>query len=296
MNDALPAQPRFRVIVNPQAGRGRGRLLLPQVKGLLQGLRHDLVLTEAPRHATTLARAAADDGYDAVVAVGGDGTVLEVINGLAGRETALGVLPIGSGNDFVKPLGIPRDLAGAVAHLHSGRLRRIDVGRMGDTYFGNGLGMGFDAQVAMEALALLRLRGFALYLAAIWRTAWRFRAPLLTIGFDGQEISGRYLMACVANGRCLAANFWLTPHAEMDDGLLDLCLIKAMPLPLFFYHLPKVTRGKHTRLREVTLRRASRVHVEADRPVPVHADGEILAEAATALEVEIVPGALRVIA
>jgi diacylglycerol kinase (ATP) len=296
MSSALSARPHFLVIVNPCAGRGQGERLLPRIKALFEGQRHNLAITEAPHHATTLARAAADAGYDAVVAAGGDGTVLEVINGLVGRDTALGVLPIGSGNDFVKPLDIPRDLDGASARLRAGRARRIDLGRAGDTYFGNGVGLGFDARVAMEARSLPRLRGSSLYLAAIVRTAWRFRAPTLQVQFDGQSVQGRYLMANVANGRCLAANFWLTPQAEMDDGQLDLCLIRQMPLAVFFYHLPKVTQGKHTHLREVTLARARHVRVEADRPVPVHADGEILAEAATSLDVEVVPQALWVIA
>jgi len=287
---------RYRVIVNPWAGRGAGQRLLPRMADLLAGLHYDLVVTEYPRHATELAAAAATrGGYDAVVAVGGDGTVLEVLNGLIGTEIPLAVLPIGSGNDFVKPLGIPRDLQAAALLLWDGRARRIDLGRTGSTYFGNGLGIGFDAQVANEARRLPRLAGLTLYLVALWRTAWRFRAPPMTISFDGRETRGRYLMANVANGRCLAANFWLAPQAEMDDGLFDLCLIRHMPLPLFFYHIPKVFKGKHTRLREVTMARARSVQVETAWPVPVHADGEILAEATTFLEVEIVPSALRVL-
>lgn len=295
MSLLLPANPRYRIIVNPVAGRGRGARLLPRIHELLAGWRYDLVLTRFRRHATELAAAAADSGYDVVVAVGGDGTTLEVLNGLAGRETALAVLPIGSGNDFVKPLGIPTDLEAAVRLLRQGRLHAIDLGRAGDTYFGNMLGMGFDARVAIETYRLPRLRGFALYLAALWRTVWRYRAPHLRIECDGQVREGRFLMANVANGRCQGANFWLTPTAQMDDGYFDLCLIAAMPIPLFFYHLPKVFRGKHTRLREVTMLQARRVSVRADTPIAVHADGEILAEATTALQVEIVPRALRVL-
>jgi len=295
LTSCLPAHSRYRVIVNPWAGRGNGQRLLPQVRGLLQGLPHDLVLTEAPRHATALAAAAADEGYEVVVAVGGDGTNFEVLNGLAGRETAMAFLPIGSGNDLIKPLGIPRDLAGAARRLREGRVRRIDLGRVGDTYFGNGLGVGFDARVALESYRLPRLRGLPLYMAAIWRAVWRFHSPALTIHYDGREIQGRFMMANVANGRCLAAGFWLTPQAEMDDGLLDLCLVADMPLPIFFYHLPKVLRGRHTHLREVTMLRARRVTVEAQSPVPMHADGEVLDEAVTSLGIEVVPGALRVL-
>lgn len=295
MSFSLPANPRYRVIVNPVAGRGRGARLLPQIEVLLSGLRYDLVLTRSHRHATELAAAAADSGYDAVVAVGGDGTTLEVLNGLAGRDTPLAVLPIGSGNDFVKPLGIPTDLEAAAALLRRGHLRRIDLGRAGPTYFGNMLGMGFDARVAIETYRLPRLRGFALYLAALWRTVWHYRAPYLHIECDGQVREGRFLMANVANGRCQGANFWLTPAAQMDDGLFDLCLITDMPIPLFFYHLPKVFRGRHTRLREVTMLQARRVSVRAETPIAVHADGEILSEASTSLEVEIVPGALWVV-
>jgi YegS/Rv2252/BmrU family lipid kinase len=291
----LPPEPRYRVIVNPAAGRGRGARLLPHLPALLQGLRYDLVQTEAPRHATLLAASAAEEGYDVVVAVGGDGTTFEVINGLAGRDTALAVLPIGSGNDMIKPLGIPTDLPAAVERLRRGKVRRIDLGRVGQTFFGNMLGIGFDARVAVETYRLPRLHGFALYLAALGRTVWRYRSPYLHLESDLQALEGRFLLAAVANGRCQGANFWLTPQAEMDDGYLDLCLISDMPLPLFFYHLPKVFRGKHTRLREVTMLRVRRLRVHSAEPVAVHADGEILAEAATRLEIEIVPAALSVL-
>lgn len=292
---SFPPEPRYRVIVNPTAGRGNGARLLPYLHNLLRGLHYDLVQTEAPRHATALAASAADEGYDVVVAVGGDGTTFEVINGLAGRDTALAVLPIGSGNDFVKPLGIPTDLPAAVERLRRGRVRRIDLGRVGPTYFGNMLGIGFDARVAVETYRLPRLHGFALYLVALWKTVWRYRSPYLHLECDGQSLEGRFLLAAVGNGRCQGANFWLTPQAEMDDGYLDLCLISDMPLPLFFYHLPKVFRGKHTRLREVKMLRARHVRVRSAEPVAVHADGEILAEAATELEVEVRPAALQVV-
>ncbi|MGB9723353.1 MAG: diacylglycerol/lipid kinase family protein [Chloroflexia bacterium] len=291
----LPPDPRYRVIVNPTAGRGRGARLLPYLHTLLQGLRYELVQTEAPRQATALAAAAAEEGYEVVVAVGGDGTTFEVINGLAGRDTALAVLPIGSGNDFIKPLGIPTDLPAAVACLRRGRVRRIDLGHVGQTYFGNMLGIGFDARVAVETYRLPHLHGFALYLAALWKTVWRYRSPYLHLEGDARSFEGRFLLVAVGNGRCQGANFWLTPEAEMDDGYLDLCLISDMPLPLFFYHLPKVFRGKHTRLREVRMLRARRIRVRSAEPVAVHADGEVLAEAATEVEVEIRPAALRVV-
>lgn len=285
----------YRVIVNPWAGRGTGARLLPSLPALLEGLPCSIVTTEGPRHATELAAAAAREGVEAVVACGGDGTVLEVLNGLVGSSATLAVLPIGSGNDFIKPLGIPRDLHAAVRLLHDGTVRRIDVGRTGHTCFGNGLGIGFDARVAIETRHFPRLRGFPLYLAALWRAVWRYRPCPMRVRIDGEKVEGRFLMLAVANGRCLAANFWLTPEAEMDDGLFDLCLVRAMPLPLFFYHLPKVTRGRHTHLSEVYMARARHVTVESATPLPVHADGEILSEGTTTLEVEILPKAVGVL-
>lgn len=285
----------YRVIVNPWAGRGAGARLLPSLPALLEGLPCSIVTTEGPRHATELAAAAVREGAGVVVACGGDGTVLEVLNGLAGTSTALAVLPIGSGNDFIKPLGIPRDLHAAVRLLHDGAVRRIDLGRAGDTCFGNGLGIGFDARVAIETRHFPRLRGFPLYLAALWRAVWRYRPCPMRVEMDGKTLEGRFLMLAVANGRCLAANFWLTPQAEMDDGLFDLCLVRAMPLPVFFYHLPKVTRGRHIHLREVYMARARHVVVESATPLPVHADGEILSEGTTRLEVEILPKAVGVL-
>lgn len=291
---ALPDRPRYRVILNPWAGRGIGGRAIPRLEALLQGLPYDLVLTEAPRHATALAAEAVEAGYDVVVAAGGDGTTLEVINGLVGRKAALAVLPLGSGNDFLKPLGVPNDLEAAAHRLRRGRTCVVDVGRVGDTYFGNGVGVGFDAQVAIETYRMPRLRGLPLYLAALVRTVRHYSSPPMTIRCDEQIVTGRYLAVVVANGRCYGGGFWLAPDAEMDDGLFDLCLIEHMPIPRFFYNLPKVFKGTHVHMREVTMGRAGRVVVEASEPVPVHADGEVISPGTTSLEIQIVPQALRV--
>ena len=181
----------YRIIVNPTAGRGEGERAVPRIEKLLrdQGLDYELVRTERPWHAAELAQEAAEMGVDVVVAVGGDGTANEVLNGLMQvpqerRTCALSVLCVGSGNDFAFGVGIPADLDEGVRVLAEGYKRTIDVGHVvgGEyphgRYFGNGIGVGFDAVVGFVAATLKRLHGFAGYIVATLKTVFIYYPPL----------------------------------------------------------------------------------------------------------------------
>ncbi|MCX7682931.1 MAG: YegS/Rv2252/BmrU family lipid kinase, partial [Anaerolineae bacterium] len=235
--------PRYKVILNPAARRGTGVQSLPRIKRLLaeQGLEFDLVCTERPWHAAELAREAAQDGYDVIVAAGGDGTVNEVINGLmtvpsnSGNDgrPALGVLCVGQGNDFAYGTGIPLDLEAACQALARGHRRRVDVGRVvGDgypkgRYFGNGIGIGFDAVVGFEASRMTRLSGFPAYLVAVLKTVFLYyKAPLSRIEYDDQTIVQPSLMVSIMNGRRMGGGFYMAPDGEPDDGRFDLCIAR----------------------------------------------------------------------
>lgn len=202
------------------------------------GLDFDVVRTERPWHAAELAEQAALSGYDVVVAVGGDGTANEVLNGLmlakqAGAEgdVAMGVLSVGRGNDFAFGVGVPRDLAAGCRVLAQGHRRAIDVGRVvgglypQGRYFGNGVGIGFDAVIGFEALKMTRLHGFVSYIVAALKTIFLyFQAPLVRIEYDGQTITQPSLMVSIMNGRRLGGGFMMAPQAKLDDGLFDLCI------------------------------------------------------------------------
>jgi diacylglycerol kinase (ATP) len=299
---------KTKIIVNPAAARGQARQKAGAILSLLtdKGLDFDVDHTSRRGEAIDLSRSAAEAGYETVVSLGGDGTGQEVINGLmqarkAGPAGVLGILPVGSGNDFAYGLGVPLDVETAVEHLAAGQTRLIDVGfvhvdGVPDRYFGNGVGIGFDAQVAVESARVRRLRGFAMYFWALLRTlVFHYRVPTLTID-DGRRVyTQRALLISISNGRRYAGGFLLAPQAVMDDGLFDVCLADGMTRPRILSFLPKAMQGTHIHEPEVTMGHATRVAVSSEDDLVAHVDGEILCTAAHRLEVEIIPHSLRVI-
>lgn len=293
----------MKVIANPIAGRGAGAKLLPSIERALHylGAEFDVVCTTRPWEGVDLARQAAEAGYETVVAVGGDGLIQEVVNGLmeaAGDDVAgtLGVIPVGSGNDFVKMFNIPLEPVAACRRLMEGGTRLVDVGRVGDRFFHNGLGMGFDALVGIEAQKITWLTGFPMYLFAVLRTLLlTYRTPQVTIEMDDRILSQSVTMIGVGNGRCLGGGFWITPDAEIDDGLFDVAIARGLSRLGILALLPHVMKGTHVDKEPVTMAQARRIVVDSAEPLPVHADGEILYTDATHIEVEILPKRLRVI-
>ena len=302
---------RYRLIVNPAAGGGTAHQTIPTVERLLRerGLAFDPVRTERPWHAAELARQAVRDGYDVVVAVGGDGTSNEVLNGLmqakeAGEGTAaMGVLCVGRGNDFAFGAGVPHALDEGCAALAADHRRTIDVGRVvGDLlpegrFFGNGVGIGFDAVVGFEAAKLKRLRGFLGYFVAALRTIFLYyRAPLIRIEFGGQTIDQRSLMVSIMNGRRLGGGFMMAPDGEIDDGRFDLCIASQVSRLGILALIPRFMKGTQAGRPSITTGRADRIAVTAlEGLLPAHADGETLCTAGERLTMEILPGGIEVL-
>ena len=303
---------RYRIIVNPVSGRGTGERAIPRIEQLLgqHGLRFDLVCTERPWHAAELAEQAANDGYDVVVAAGGDGTANEVLNGLmrakangAADGVAMGVLCVGRGNDFAFGAGAPFDLEDGCRALAEDRRHVIDVGRViggkypDGRYFGNGVGIGFDAVVGFEALKLKRLSGFPSYIVAALKTVFLYyKAPLLRIECDDRTVTQPSLMVSVMNGRRMGGGFMMAPESSTDDGLFDVCMVehvsRARVFPLILRFM-QGTQGTHSAVTNV---RTTQVAVTAERGVlPAHADGETLSIDAVRLTMEIAPRQLAVI-
>lgn len=302
---------RHRLIVNPAAGGGGAERAVPTIERLLRGhgVQFDTVRTERPWHAAELARQAIHDGIDVVVAVGGDGTSNEVLNGLmqakrAGEgEGAMGILCVGRGNDFAFGVGVPRVLEDACRMLSEGPRRAIDVGRVdGESvpegrFFGNGVGIGFDTVVGFEAAKLKHLRGFAGYLVAALKTIFLyFRAPRTRIEFAGRAIDQRSLLISIMNGRRMGGGFLMAPDARVDDGRLDLCIAGDVSRLGVLALIPRFLRGTQASHASVTTGRTERVVVTAvEGDLPAHADGETLCTAGRQLSVEIVPRSIEVV-
>jgi YegS/Rv2252/BmrU family lipid kinase len=283
-------------IVNPTSGRGRGRRVAERLPKLLaeRGMAGDVVQTSGPGEAVSLAKAAARPG-GRIFAVGGDGTVHEVVNGLAGTGATFGLVPVGSGNDFARALGIPATIEGALEIIGRGRTARIDLGRFDDRWFANSVGVGFEAQVTIESRSIRRLRGFAIYVAALAKAMLRLRCPDLRIRTDDATFEGRRLLVSVGNGPRVGGGFLLTPDARLDDGWLDVCIAEAMGRLSVLRILPGSLDGTHVRHAEITMTRTRRLVIESSEGFPFHADGEVVDACRRRLEISIVPGALEVI-
>lgn len=290
------------LILNPYARRGRAGQCERTIRRELaqSGLVADLAITSAAGQAEALARQAADDGRGFVAAAGGDGTVHEVVNGLlsaAGDRPAvpLGILPLGAGNDFADMLGLPRDLGAALRTLAAGRIREVDVGQVRGRYFDNNCGIGLEPQVTLENTRIRRVSGNLRYLLALLKvlrrmTSWRLRAR-----WDDGEFEGEALSLSVCNSPRTGGVFRMAPQARMDDGRLDLVIIRKMRLAAALGLVPRLLRGTHADDPRVTVARSRRVQVHCEPPSALHADGEMLGEHETDLTFAVLPGRLRVL-
>ena len=296
------------VILNPWSGRGRGAEQRGQVeRGRREsGQPFELVLTTGPGHAVGLAREAAGRGVERLIVAGGDGAIHEAVNGLmaapladvGATRCALGVIPLGTGNDFAKLVGVyqlPPEVA-ALRVMRAGT-DRFDLGKAGGEYFDNIMGVGFDAEVVRHANRIRRLRGVAVYLAAIYRTFMTFRAPRLEVTSREHSETGQLMMLGACIGVCGGGAFYLAPQADPRDGLLDVCLIRKVGLATFLRSVPKVMKGTHTTLDEVSLFRTQAVTIRSPigRPLLLQLDGELRESGKAEVEVSVEPKRLRVL-
>ncbi len=244
-----------------------------------QGWAVDVARTARPGHGEELATAAVQQGAKHVVAVGGDGTVHEVANGLlrAGSDAVLGVVPIGSGNDFAKLVGVYKhDPVRAVARLVTARPTRFDAGRVLDEWFVNSLGFGFGPAVVKTRNAMQHLRGFLSYLVPIVQTFFTFEPPVLDLTAAGFRERGNMMMVEVCNGTTAGGSYRFAPDADPADGKLDVCVIRRVSLPRFLLAIPRVMRGTHVTMREVTLIKTTKLVVRSpEEPLVLHVDGEL---------------------
>jgi YegS/Rv2252/BmrU family lipid kinase len=261
------------------------------------GLSGDALLSERPGQLGQLAAQAADAGASVVVAVGGDGTVNEIVQGLAGRDgVELAVIPRGTGWDFVRTYGIPRDLDGAIAVARNGRARQIDVGRAtygeGQSYFANIASAGMSGAIAKRANETSKaLGGKVSYAWATLTVFARWRNDEVRVSVDGEQREGRMHDVVVANGRYFGGGMMICPHAEPDDGLFDVLTIGDLTKRDLLLTLPKTYKGRHLPHPKAELLRGARVEIDAPRPLPVELDGE--QPGTTPVVFEVVPKALR---
>ena len=301
---------RYKIILNPTAGKGNGQRVRPQIEALLDQykLDYDLVETEFPEHATELARLAVNEKYDIVVAAGGDGTVNEVINGILksrnGKKSgpALAVIPVGRGNDFAYGVNIPINVEEAVSLLAAQPRNWIDIGKVHSSdpneflYFGNGVGMGFDAVVGFVA-SKMKLTGMLSYLVAALKTIFIFyKPPSVEILLENDRFELSALMVSIMNGRRMGGGFMMAPNAKTDDGFLDLCIVREIPQMSMFGMIAKFMKGTQNSDPAVTAVQSKKIVIKAlSGSLPVHADGVTVCEEGQELTIELLPKMLEII-
>lgn len=300
---------RIKVILNPTSDQGRAKQSVDEI--ITAGEKWggmDLTLTEHGGHAKQLAQQAADAGYDVVVAAGGDGTVHEVMNGLMqakNKKAVLGVIPIGSGNDFAFGLDTPLDLTAAVARVFNGNPKRVDLGRVEDrngrfAYFDNNLGIGFDALVVIRTETITRVHGFLMYFVAVLQTmAYYFFKPRLTLQFDDEKTAQEVLFLALGIGPRGGGGFFLTPDARQDDNLIDSCTVNAIGRVSMLNMLGQAIKGTHINSPHVTMRKSRHITVKSESGLPIHVDGEMFAypeDDVRELIISSVPQAIQVMA
>ncbi|HNC08463.1 MAG TPA: diacylglycerol kinase family lipid kinase [Anaerolineales bacterium] len=303
---------KYFVIVNPTSGRGLGEKSIPQIESFLKDNQYDfkLVRTEQVWHAADLAEGAARDGFDVVVCASGDGTVNEAINGIMRAKKAgynnvtFTVLGIGTGNDFAGGTGIPTNLEEGLKALKADKRKRIDIGLVkgGDypdgRYFGNGIGVGFDAAVGNEAIKVRWTRGLMAYLIGVIKTVFLYYNPAqVEIILDENEtIKQRSLMISVMNGRRMGGGFQMAPESQPNDGLFDLCIAETASKGRILQMIPHFIRGTQASLPEIQMKRAKKVSIKStDLTFPAHADGEFICLTGSHLTLELLPQELEII-
>lgn len=313
--------PPSLVLLNPAAGRGRAGTLWPEIERALRaaGVDFDLARTSTPAEAMDLA-ARAGDRYQTVVAIGGDGTLHTIVNGLLrgsgeGETVALGVVPLGSGDDFAKVLppmapvgGKAYDWQAAVQKIAGGQTRLFDAGRLvadgpraargdGPLYFINTVDVGFGETVARKVAEVPRfLTGQMMYLAAILKTLADYHSPHITLRLDDQPpLEGPTTMTVFGNGRSFGGGFWFAPEALPDDGLFDVLRLPALSRLDCLGFVPKMAQATHTRDPRAQFYRARRMVVEAQAPLGIAVDGDLPFTAARRFEIEVLAGRLKIL-
>jgi YegS/Rv2252/BmrU family lipid kinase len=298
-------QQEIGIILNPAAGRGRAGDVRKRLIYCLQEKKipFQLELTRGPEHAKEIAFRMSNI-FKMILVAGGDGTVNEVVSGIVGRKAAIAILPIGSGNDFSKVIGIPKKIDHVIDVIINGTKKLMDLGKVRywnqygekkERYFINTLGMGLDAEIAKETRQIKYLRGLPLYLLAAIRAIQKHCPNEYAITEDNKTKIERAFFICLGNGCFEGGGFKLLPNANPNDSLLDICILRTMPIQKAIGIVPKLIKGNHENLSEVSIWRTKSISIEGKNTFTLHGDGEIIEENTRRAEVKIVPSRINFI-
>ena len=287
---------RVKVILNPYANRWGAKARAGDTAAAFRaaGVECDLVITDTVRQGTPIAEAAARDGFDAVVAAGGDGTINEVINGLIraagdGPTVPFGIVPLGTANDFNLMAGLPNTIEASVGVIAAGKTRRIDAGQVNDRFFINNSAAAMEPMVTLENIKMTWLSGEIRYIVALLRALVKLKPWQMKLAWDGGGYEGPAYLLSVCNSP-RTGGFMMAPGAELDDGLLDMVFAPQVSKGAVISILLKLMRGEHVHHPAVTFRRVTAIDLTSVPGTPLHSDGEIFTESAEKVIYRVLPG------
>lgn len=285
-------------IVNPVAGKGKGMKYIEKVRPLLdEKLDYIIVETKGKGHATELANLYAAREECIIYAVGGDGTINEVMNGIVGTSSKLAIVPTGSGNDFIRGVYPKYKIERLLEGLIKGKASYVDIGRINEKYFLNVASVGLDAEIAKNVVYFKKLKfigGSLAYLLSIAKTLLGYECNLIKIKLDGEEIwTDKSLLLAIANGKYYGGGIPIAPSAKVDDGQLNICLVKELGIVHILPIIPKLFLAKHEEAKDVQVFKATSIEVEGDKALNINIDGEIIKE--RNINIEIIPRGIEII-
>lgn len=303
------SKPRLKMIMNPNADMGNAWKFAADLRHLVEAFADvQWSGTVYPTHAKELAVQAGDEGYDIVVAMGGDGTAHEVVNGLmeipAEKRPKFAVVPLGSGNDYAANLGIPKDAAEAINTIREGYSKKVDLFKVEDEegrqeYVDNTANIGFGGSVTIFSHTIPLLRGFVMYFVAVLQTIFsNFRIHKVDIKTDEKEWQDEVLMIALNNGPREGGGFVTGPDALLDDGILNYCVAQKVSRLMMLRLLPEFMKGSQERFKPVYMGTFKQMEIKSDVPLVLHTDGEVFAgfsHDVHYLKIDLLPAALEVV-
>jgi len=298
--------PYAKLIVNPSAGAGKTIKQLPLIHEQLKKINFDYthVLTEGPGHAIKLAQEALSEGVEMVVAVGGDGTINEIVNGIYRANSLdrvmLGIISTGTGADYIRTIGISRNLEEECNRLKNPHIVNVDIGKVvfpdknnEERLFVNFAGLGFDAQIVKSTTQKYKSMGkVSAYLLALLTNLIAYRNKDIILKIGDTEEKHRVCTVIMGNGKYGGGGMMTTPEADIRDGMLDVMMVVDISKPDLIHSLPRIYKGTHLTHPKVVSKRAPEISISASETMAIQADGDIIGDSPAIFS--IIPGALRI--
>lgn len=291
---------KYAFVFNPSANRQKAAVSLSWLEQQVNKYwpESEVMVSGSPADAIQIAKEAANV-YDAIIACGGDGTIQIAASTLKNQKTPLGIIPFGTGNDFIKSAGISPDTKTALQQLSTAIVKPVDIleynidGKTGIAI--NTIGIGFDAQINFQSKSFKKLQGKLVYPAAVAKSLTKIKAVDFLLDTDINQIHEQLIMITLANGTTEGGNFKIVPHADISDGVIDIAAIKPMNIAGILYRLGLLKLERHQNSDKIQYLKATKVHIRTSEPVFVHADGEHLSSGARDIQVHVLKHAIQLL-